>query len=115
MNKNKRACSSEYPDLVSRRLKILFARTFIPETSTSAHGSFYERALRRRHDLITYGPDLPESMYGPLNFMPVEDRGRKDVPAAEAVRTDADIQLALGEFELARARAALGRTIAEGL
>jgi outer membrane protein len=34
---------------------------------------------------------------------------------AEAVRTDADIQLALGEFELARARAAFGRTIAEGL
>jgi outer membrane protein len=34
---------------------------------------------------------------------------------AEAVRTDADIQFALGEFELARARAAFGRTIAEGL
>ncbi|HZU84207.1 MAG TPA: TolC family protein [Polyangiaceae bacterium] len=34
---------------------------------------------------------------------------------AEAVRTDADIQLALGEFELARARAAFGRAIAEGL
>jgi len=34
---------------------------------------------------------------------------------AEAVRTDADIQLALGEFDLARARAAFGRTIAEGL
>jgi outer membrane protein len=34
---------------------------------------------------------------------------------AEAIRTDAEIQLALGEFELARARAALGRTIAEGI
>jgi outer membrane protein TolC len=34
---------------------------------------------------------------------------------AEAVRTDAEIQLALGEFELARARAAFGRAIAEGL
>jgi outer membrane protein len=34
---------------------------------------------------------------------------------AEAVRTDADIQLALGQFELARARAAFGRAIAEGL
>jgi outer membrane protein TolC len=34
---------------------------------------------------------------------------------AEAVRTDADIQLALGEFELARARSVFGRTIAEGL
>jgi outer membrane protein TolC len=34
---------------------------------------------------------------------------------AEAVRTDADIQLALGEFDLARARSAFGRTIAEGL
>jgi outer membrane protein TolC len=33
---------------------------------------------------------------------------------AEAVRTDADIDLALGEFELARARAAFGRAIAEG-
>lgn len=33
---------------------------------------------------------------------------------AEAIRTEADIQLALGEFELARARAAFGRTIAEG-
>ena len=34
---------------------------------------------------------------------------------AEAVRTDAEIQLALGTFELARARAILGRLIAEGL
>jgi outer membrane protein len=34
---------------------------------------------------------------------------------AEAVRTDAEIQLALGEFELARARSAFGRAIAEGL
>jgi outer membrane protein len=34
---------------------------------------------------------------------------------AEAVRTDAEIQLALGQFELARARAAFGRAIAEGL
>jgi outer membrane protein TolC len=34
---------------------------------------------------------------------------------AEAIRTDAEIQLALGEFELARARSAFGRTIAEGL
>jgi outer membrane protein len=33
---------------------------------------------------------------------------------AEALRTDAQIQLALGEFELARARAAFGRAIAEG-
>lgn len=34
---------------------------------------------------------------------------------AEAVRTDAEIQLALGQFELARARAAFGRLIAESL
>jgi outer membrane protein TolC len=34
---------------------------------------------------------------------------------AEALRADAEIQLALGRFELARARAALGRAIAEGL
>ena len=34
---------------------------------------------------------------------------------AEAVRTDAEIQLALGMFEFARARAAFGRAIAEGL
>jgi outer membrane protein len=34
---------------------------------------------------------------------------------AEAVRTDAEIQLALGTFEVARARAAFGRAIAEGL
>jgi outer membrane protein len=34
---------------------------------------------------------------------------------AEAVRTEAEIQLALGQFELARARAAFGRAIAEGL
>jgi outer membrane protein len=34
---------------------------------------------------------------------------------AEAVRIDAEIQLALGEFELARARASFGRAIAEGL
>lgn len=34
---------------------------------------------------------------------------------AEAVRTDAEIQLALGTFDLARARAAFGRAIAEGL
>jgi outer membrane protein len=38
-----------------------------------------------------------------------------EVADAEAVRTDAEIQLALGQFELARARAALGRAIAEGL
>jgi outer membrane protein len=34
---------------------------------------------------------------------------------AEAVRTHAEIQLALGQFELARARAQFGRTIAEGI
>jgi outer membrane protein TolC len=34
---------------------------------------------------------------------------------AEALRTDAEIQLALGVFDLARARAAFGRAIAEGL
>ena len=34
---------------------------------------------------------------------------------AEALRTDAEIQLALGQFELAHARAAFGRAIAEGL
>jgi outer membrane protein len=34
---------------------------------------------------------------------------------AEAVRTNAEIQLALGQFELARARSAFGRAIAEGL
>jgi outer membrane protein len=34
---------------------------------------------------------------------------------AENLRTEAEIQLVLGEFELARARAAFGRTIAEGL
>jgi outer membrane protein TolC len=34
---------------------------------------------------------------------------------AEALRVDADIQLALGRFGLARARAVLGRTMAEGL
>jgi outer membrane protein TolC len=34
---------------------------------------------------------------------------------AEAVRADAEIQLSLGQFDLARARAAFGRLIAEGL
>jgi outer membrane protein len=34
---------------------------------------------------------------------------------AEALRTDAEIQLGLGSFALARARAAFGRAIAEGL
>ena len=34
---------------------------------------------------------------------------------AEALRTDAEIQLVLGQFELARSRAAFGRAIAEGL
>jgi outer membrane protein TolC len=38
-----------------------------------------------------------------------------EIADAEAVRTEAEIELALGEFELARARAAFGRTIAEGL
>jgi outer membrane protein len=33
---------------------------------------------------------------------------------AEAIRTESEIQLALGNFQLARARAAFGRTIAEG-
>jgi outer membrane protein len=34
---------------------------------------------------------------------------------AEAVRTDAEIQLALGQFDLAQARATFGRAIAENL
>jgi outer membrane protein TolC len=34
---------------------------------------------------------------------------------AEALRTDAEIQLAVGEFEARRARAALSRLVAEGL
>ena len=34
---------------------------------------------------------------------------------AEAVRTDAEIQLALGQFDLARSRALFGRAVAEGL
>ena len=40
---------------------------------------------------------------------------RVELADAEALRTDAEIQLALGQFELARARAAFGRAIAEGL
>ena len=38
-----------------------------------------------------------------------------EVADALALRTDADIQRTLGKFELARARAAFGRAIAEGL
>jgi len=34
---------------------------------------------------------------------------------AQTLRTDADIQLALGQFDLAKSRAAFGRAIAEGL
>jgi hypothetical protein len=34
---------------------------------------------------------------------------------AENVRTDAEIQLAIGQFDLERDRAAFGRAIAEGL
>jgi outer membrane protein TolC len=34
---------------------------------------------------------------------------------AEALRTDSEIQLAVGVFDLARARAAFGRAIAEGI
>ena len=34
---------------------------------------------------------------------------------AEEVRTQAEIQLALGTFDLARARATLGRIVAEGI
>jgi outer membrane protein TolC len=34
---------------------------------------------------------------------------------AESLRTDAEIQLALGQFALARARAAFGRAVAEGI
>lgn len=34
---------------------------------------------------------------------------------AELLRTDAEIQLAVGQFEVARARAAFGRAVAEGL
>jgi len=37
-----------------------------------------------------------------------------EIADAEAVREDAEIQLALGQFELARARSAFGRAIAEG-
>jgi tetratricopeptide (TPR) repeat protein len=70
------------------RLKILFARTYIPETSTSAHGSFYEKALRKKHDLITYGPDLPESVYADLNFLPVDSRGDQDMPDDQKVHAD---------------------------
>jgi outer membrane protein TolC len=39
---------------------------------------------------------------------------RIELADAEAIRTDAEIKVALGQFELARARAAFGRTIAEG-
>jgi outer membrane protein len=38
-----------------------------------------------------------------------------EVADAEAVRADADIALALGQFDLERSRAAFGRAIAEGL
>ena len=34
---------------------------------------------------------------------------------AEALRTDAEIQVALGEFQLARARSQFGRAISEGM
>jgi len=34
---------------------------------------------------------------------------------AEALRADSEIQLAIGKFDLAKARASLGRAIAEGL
>ena len=38
-----------------------------------------------------------------------------EIADAEALRTEAEIQLALGEFALARAHAAFGRAIAEQL
>ena len=38
-----------------------------------------------------------------------------EVADAEAILTDAEIQLAIGRFQLAKARAIFGRTIAEGL
>jgi len=73
---------------VTARLKVLFARTFIPETSTSAHGSFYEKVLRREHDLITYGPDLPRSVYASLNFLPAGDGDDADVFLDNKVHAD---------------------------
>jgi spore maturation protein CgeB len=87
MNRNENA-SLPYGHNSTARLKILFARTFIPETSTSAHGSLYEKVLRREHDLITYGPDLPRSAYESLNFLPVRGRGGADVFPDDKVHAD---------------------------
>lgn len=61
-------------------MKILFCRTSIPETSTSAHGFFYEKSLRKSHDVITYGPNLPESMYEKLGFTDVRNLVEADIP-----------------------------------
>jgi outer membrane protein TolC len=58
---------------------------------------------------------------GRANYLQAEARFKSGIGTsieladAEAIRTAAEIQLALGQFELARARSAFGRTIAEGL
>jgi outer membrane protein TolC len=58
---------------------------------------------------------------GRANYLQAEARFKAGIGTsveladAEAIRTGAEIQLALGQFELARARSAFGRTIAEGL
>ena len=65
---------------INGKLRILFSRTSIPETSTSLHGLFYEKALRRNHELITYGPALPEFMHKRLGFDVIGKTVDADIP-----------------------------------
>lgn len=65
---------------IDEKLRILFSRTSIPETSTSLHGFYYEKALKKNHELITYGPALPEFMYKRMGFERIGKTVDADIP-----------------------------------
>ena len=74
------------------------------EVARTALAALAERGRRRARQLGSGRRALPRGLGNAV-----------ELADAEAVRTDAEIQLALGQFEVARARAAFGRAIAEGL
>ncbi|MBF0329841.1 MAG: glycosyltransferase [Nitrospirae bacterium] len=60
-----------------KKARILFSRTSIP----FPHGYYYERALKKSFDVITYGPHFPDEMYSVLNIEETRDiKIEADIP-----------------------------------
>jgi len=111
---------------VSARVKASHAREFVRTADVSLVRAEEQAVIREAYSAVdvarTVVPGLRRAVDAArANYDQADARFKAglgtsvELADAENLRTQAEIQLVLGEFELARTRAAFGRTIAEGL